>query len=144
MAIASVRGEFGVGSRAGTREGRRVRCSQCSRNRPDGHRMSTGDQPDGRFAVVGETFGRLRVIVADRRLHGKRAAVVRCACGSPDKRVRIEHLRSGAIKSCGCLRAERTDTWRRLREDDDAEAVAAQTRAEVLAIDARRYGCLVP
>ena len=71
---------------------------------------------------VGQAFGRLRVIVVDRRLHGKRAAVVRCACGAPDKRVRIEHLRSGGIKSCGCLRAERMDAWRRLREDDDAAA----------------------
>ena len=78
---------------------------------------------------VGQTFGRLRVIDADRRLHGKRAAVVRCACGTPEKRVRIEHLRSGDIKSCGCLRAELMDTWRRLREDDGAEAAAAQSRA---------------
>lgn len=142
--MASDRGEFGIDSHTGMSEGLRVRSSQCSRYRPDGNRVSTGDQPDGRFAVVGETFGRLRVIVADRRLHGKRAAVVRCACGSPDKRVRIEHLLSGDIKSCGCLRRELREAWRRLREDDDAEAVAAQTRAEVLAVDARRYGCLLP
>ncbi len=110
---------------------------------PDANRMSTGHQPDGMFPLeVGQTFGRLRVVVADRRLHGKRAAVVRCACGSPDKRVRTEHLLSGAIKSCGCLRAERMDTWRRLRKDD-AEA-AAQTRDEVLAVDANRYGILGP
>ena len=76
---------------------------------------------------VGQTFGRLQVIVADRRLHGKRAAVVRCECGSR-KRVRYEHLLSGGIKSCGCLRAEQMDTWRRLREDDDAEVGAAQSR----------------
>jgi uncharacterized protein YceH (UPF0502 family) len=80
------------------------------------------------FVQVGQTFGRLRVIVADRRLRRKRAAVVRCACGAPDKRVRYEHLLSGDIKSCGCLRAEQMDTWRRLREDDDAEFAAAQSR----------------
>jgi hypothetical protein len=77
---------------------------------------------------VDQVFGRLRVIVVDRRLHGKRAAVVRCTCGAPDKRVRIEHLRSGGIKSCGCLRAELMDGWRRLREDDDAEVAAALSR----------------
>jgi len=70
---------------------------------------------------VGQTFGRLRVIVPDRRLHRKRAAVVRCACGSPDKRVRHEHLLSGGVRSCGCLRAELRDMWR-LREDDDVAA----------------------
>lgn len=121
----------------------RVRSNQCSRYRPDTNRMATGDQPPGRFTLkVDETFGRLRVIGVDRRLHGKRAAVVRCACGSPDKRIRIEHLLSGDIKSCGCLRAELMDTWRRLREDDDA--AAAQTRDEVLAADADRYGMFGP
>ena len=77
---------------------------------------------------VDQVFGRLRVIVANRRLHGKRAAVVRCACGAPDKRVRMEHLRSGGIRSCGWLRAEQLEAWRRLREDDDAEVAAAQSR----------------
>ena len=48
---------------------------------------------------VGQTFGRLRVIAPDRRLHGKRAAVVRCACGAADRRVRYEHLLSGDIKA---------------------------------------------
>ena len=96
---------------------------------------------------VGQTFGRLRVIDPDRRLHGKRAAVVRCACGAPDKRVRVEHLRSGDIKSCGCLRAERMDTWRRLREDD-AEAAAAQSRtyervpeSDLLRVTLSRLNC---
>src|SRR5688572_16928944 len=89
---------------------------------------STGQQVSS-LVQVGQTFGRLLVIVADRRLHGKRAAVVRCACGSR-KRVRHEHLLSGDIKSCGCLRAERMDTWRRLREDDDAEVAAAQSRSD--------------
>ena len=93
---------------------------------------ATRRQPDGvpvpvEAVRVGQTFGRLQVIVVDRRLHGKRAAVVRCACGS-SKRVRHEHLLSGSIKSCGCLRAERMDAWRRLREDDDAEVAAARSR----------------
>ena len=102
------------------------------------NRMRTRHQPDTNQTAtrrcrvpveavrVGQTFGRLLVIVVDRRLHGKRAAVVGCACGSR-KRVRHEHLLSGGIRSCGCLRAEQMDAWRRLREDDDAE-VAAQSR----------------
>ena len=109
-------------------EGLRVRPSQCSRHRPDIDRTSTG--PEARPLVqVGQTFGRLRVIVADRRLHGKRAADVLCACGS-GKRIRHEHLLSGDIKSCGCLRAEQMDTWRYLREDDEAAAAAAQSRTD--------------
>ncbi len=97
-------------------------------------RASTRRQPDGiqvpfEAVRVGQTFGRLQVIAIDRRLHGKRAAVVRCACGSR-KRVRHEHLLSGGIKSCGCLHAEQMDTWRRLREDDDAEVAAVRSRAD--------------
>ena len=103
-----------------------------TRHQPDTNQTATRRQPDGvRVPVeavrVGQTFGRLLVIVVDRRLHGKRAAVVRCACGSR-KRVRHEHLLSGGIKSCRCLRAEQMDAWRRLREDDDAEVNAAQSR----------------
>ncbi len=94
-----------------------------TRRRPDSLRV-----PLGEAVRVDQVFGRLRVIVVDRRLHGKRAAIVRCACGAPDKRVRMEHLRSGGIKSCGCLRAEQMDTWRRLREDDEAEVAAALSR----------------
>ena len=104
------------------------------RTRPD--QTVTRRRPDGSQAPfdeavrVDQVFGRLRVLVVDRRLHGKRAAVVRCICGAPDKRVRIEHLRSGGIKSCGCLRTELMDRWRRLRQDDDAEVAAVQSRAD--------------
>lgn len=108
---------------------------RCRFGNMDRDRMWTTPQPDVlpvpvEAVCVGQMFGRLRVIVVDRRLHGKRAAVVRCACGAPDKRVRVEHLRSGSIRSCGCLRAERMDTWRRRREDDDAEAAAAPSRTD--------------
>ncbi len=104
-----------------------------TRPRPDGNPTATLRPPDSvpvlaEAVRVGQTFGRLQVIVANRRLHGKRAAVVRCACGAPDKRVRYEHLLSHGIKSCGCLRAEQMDTWRRLREDDEAEVAAARSR----------------
>jgi hypothetical protein len=67
-------------------------------------------QPDsnqtalGVSRLVGLTFGRLYVINGNRRLHGKRAVEAICSCGRR-KVVRVEHLRSGQIKSCGCLRA---------------------------------------
>ena len=100
-----------------------MRYSQWSRYRPGVDRTSTGRRV---HLQADQVFGRLRVIVVDRRLYGKRAADVRCACGSC-KRVRHEHLLSGDIKSCGCLRAERMEAWRRLREDDPA---AAQSRTD--------------
>ena len=114
-------------------------------------RVLTRHQPDSvpvpvEALRVGQTFGRLQVIEVDRRLHGKRAAVVRCACGSR-KRIRHEHLLSGDIKSCGCLRAELMDMWRRLREDDDAEVDAAQSRtaerleSDLLRITLGRLNC---
>jgi hypothetical protein len=84
---------------------------------------------------VGQVFGRLRIIAVNRRLSGKRPAVVRCACGAPDKRARVEHLLSGAIKSCGCLRAEQMDAWRRFREEDDAELAATQSRTDEWALE---------
>ena len=99
-------------------------------NRSDGDGISTGWHLRP-LVQVGQTFGRLTVILADRRLHGKRAAVVRCACGK-QKRVRIEHLQSGDIKSCACLRAEQMDKWRRLREEDDAETTAPSRTDERL------------
>ena len=120
----------------------RARSSQWSRYRDGDDQVLTRFQPGGSFAPqVGQTFGRLSVIDPDRRLHGKRAAVVRCSCGAV-KRIRVEHLRSGAIKSCGCLQSERMDYWQRFREAD--EAAAAMARDEALAIDADRYGNLGP
>jgi hypothetical protein len=118
-----------------TSTGDPVGATPVSRRPEDRDRVPTGRQPDPspvpvEAIRVGQMFGRLQVIVPDRRLHGKRAAVVRCACGAPAKRVRHEHLLSGDIKSCGCLRAERMETWRRLREDDDAEVAAVQSRTE--------------
>lgn len=112
-------------------ESRSITTAVVSPSGKDDDRTLTRHQPDGlpvpvEAIRVGQKFGRLQVIVVDRRLRRKRAAVVRCSCGAPDKRVRYEHPLSGGIKSCGCLRAELMETWRRRREDDDAE-VAAQS-----------------
>lgn len=74
------------------------------------NRTWTRHQPDTlRVPVeavrVGQTFGRLRVLDPNRRLHGKRSALCRCSCGA-EKIIRTEHLRSGQIRSCSCLRAQ--------------------------------------
>lgn len=65
---------------------------------------------------VGQTFGRLRVLDPNRRLHGKRCALCRCSCGT-EKIIRTEHLRSGQIKSCGCLHAEQLHLAARKRRE---------------------------
>lgn len=62
--------------------------------------------------MTGQKFGALTVLrLASARLQGtdKRSgdcsyALVKCECGT-EKEVRVKHLRNGATKSCGCLRA---------------------------------------
>jgi hypothetical protein len=73
-------------------------------------------------AVADARFGRLTVLGnASRRYH----VLVRCDCGS-EKEVRTGHLRSGAIRSCGCFQREARlkhgmahhpicDAWRNMR-----------------------------
>lgn len=51
--------------------------------------------------LTGLVFGRLRVVVKDTGRHWKCA----CACGA-EARVRGDHLRNGAIRSCGCFHDE--------------------------------------
>jgi hypothetical protein len=58
----------------------------------------------------GTTFGRLTVVTcATRRMRNQMAFVCQCACG---KRTVVPSyaLRSGAIKSCGCLRLDTVRT----------------------------------
>lgn len=64
--------------------------------------------------VIGHRFGRLVIEAGpDDRGRGHRFWVCRCECGR-EKRAREDHLRSGATRSCGCLRttalAERSTT----------------------------------
>ena len=58
--------------------------------------ISTGDR-FSRLMVVGEAEPAIRA-----RGHHVRQFLCRCECGSLTT-VRMDHLRSGAIKSCGCL-----------------------------------------
>ncbi len=56
--------------------------------------------------ITGEKFGRLEAIeVAYRTAYGKIMWRCKCECGN-EKIVQGGHLRSGSIKSCGCLLRE--------------------------------------
>jgi hypothetical protein len=56
---------------------------------------------------IGKRFGRLTVIGHDsvKSLPGRTWVTVRCDCGTV-KPARLDGLRSGAIKSCGCKKKE--------------------------------------
>jgi hypothetical protein len=55
--------------------------------------------------IPGATFGRLLVLAEDGRLRGNRAWRCRCTCGRL-ARVLSQHLTSGRVRSCGCLRRD--------------------------------------
>ena len=59
--------------------------------------------------LTGQKFGRLTVIrlLDERTKNGGKKYLCRCDCGT-EKVVQQGHLRSGAIKSCGCLLRETT------------------------------------
>ncbi len=55
----------------------------------------------------GQQFNRLVVVEVGRaRLQGKRAVHVRCSCGSAPFVARLDHLRTGHTRSCGCAQRE--------------------------------------
>ena len=59
---------------------------------------------------LGERYGRLEVTDPDRRMvrasgYTERVAEVRCDCGTVLE-VRLQALRTGHTRSCGCLRRE--------------------------------------
>ena len=58
-----------------------------------------------RFTKTGDLFSRLTVdgVFSDGQRHFAR---VLCECGSPAKYVRLDALRNGVTKSCGCLQKE--------------------------------------
>ena len=55
--------------------------------------------------LVGQRFGRLTVISEVKSDNYQTAWLCRCDCGN-EKVIKTRHLRSGATKSCGCLRDE--------------------------------------
>lgn len=70
--------------------------------------------------AIGMRFGRLTVIEIGPR-KGHRRALVACICGVR-KSVQMQHLCSGMVASCGCLRRERAaDSHRTHGRSDTAE-----------------------
>lgn len=63
----------------------------------------SGDCKRDGAAVVNPS--RLVVIEVIRKKGGKAVAVCKCACGK-DKITLLAHVKSGAVKSCGCLKRE--------------------------------------
>lgn len=59
-------------------------------------------------------FGRLHVISHRIRKNNQTYYLCECECGN-QKEIRIDHLKSGAIQSCGCLQKE---TMRKIRGRD--------------------------
>lgn len=57
--------------------------------------------------ISGETFGRLTVLAPAGRHNRSITWLCRCECGT-EKAVSGLYLRTGGVKSCGCLRAD----WR--------------------------------
>ena len=56
--------------------------------------------------IIGEIYNRMTIIdILDKDSRGNLYVLAQCNCGSV-KRVRYSHLKSGNIKSCGCLRKE--------------------------------------
>lgn len=53
---------------------------------------------------VGKTYGRLTVVRVTK-IDGVWSAYCECACGNK-KLIRLDNLRTGKVKSCGCLRNE--------------------------------------
>jgi hypothetical protein len=76
----------------------------------------TGEDLRGKILVnlVGQTFGRWKVITLAREKRPPTKWVCKCECGSIRK-VRAGSLLNGRTQSCGCLRAERTSAVNRLR-----------------------------
>lgn len=59
--------------------------------------------------MTGKRFGKLTVLGRAPKLPGRPSEArwyCQCDCGSPIKSIRGNHLRSGAIKSCGCVGKE--------------------------------------
>jgi hypothetical protein len=64
--------------------------------------------------VVGQKFGRYLVIAkSEKRSNAmKQMVLCRCDCGA-EREVVVSNLKSGASKSCGCLKAEKTGERRK-------------------------------
>jgi hypothetical protein len=58
-----------------------------------------------RLKLVGDQYGRLKVIAMAKPGKRGRTCICRCTCGA-EVRVTVSHLRAGDTRSCGCLKIE--------------------------------------
>ena len=66
---------------------------------------------------VGKTFDRLIIIKeVDKDNNGKRKFLCKCSCGN-EKIVRLNDLKSGKTKSCGCLQKEKSSEGIKNKKD---------------------------
>jgi hypothetical protein len=102
----------------------RARCDCGTERTVRGHNLRDGDTRScgclamsKRIAHAGQRFGRLTVIAfAGVDQHGSRWIDCQCACGEK-KTLRLSHVRTGRIASCGCLQREtRHDNARKCHE----------------------------
>lgn len=90
--------------------------------------------------LTGQRFARLLVMErGENTARGKARWVCRCECGATTL-VRASHLRSGQIRSCGCLNRERT----RARSTTHGHAPRGRQTAEHRAWGAMLARCYNP
>lgn len=108
-------GSMTVVATTNLRSGSTTQCRECAnRSRAAARRID----------LTGQRFGRLTVISAAETGDDGAVWICRCDCGN-EVTARADHLKSGAIKSCGCLntennvaRANRMNTENTLRRID--------------------------
>lgn len=61
------------------------------------------------ISLVGNKYGRLSVVEQGKHIGGKIAWVCKCECGNITE-VSGDHLKSGRVRSCGCIRKEMVGT----------------------------------
>jgi hypothetical protein len=82
--------------------------------------------------LTGKTFNFLEVLKRVENRAGKPWWLVKCICGV-EKEVSGSHLRTGNIKSCGCMRKELTTTW--LRENKSFEDITGVRFGSLTAVE---------
>src|SRR5690625_1924022 len=80
-------------------------------NLRDGTTKSCGCLGPERMDLTGDRYGRLTVIKEVNERIGGRCFLCRCECGN-ESEIYMNALRSGATKSCGCLRDQRASETR--------------------------------
>jgi hypothetical protein len=90
--------------------------------------------------LAGKKYGRLRTIASPFRTGYGHFVNVQCSCGV-EKRVMVEHLVSGKVKSCGCLAEE---VSKLLSQTDEHGNLKLSAGREYKAFHSAQQRCLNP